>query len=334
MRESTDDRATTMWVRLKAALLAIIGMSSLCWAMISYAAYPDKTIRVIYPWSAGSAGDTATRLFAEELGKRVGVPVVVENKPGANGIIGTQWVVTQPADGYTLLITSSEPLVVNPNVYAKLSYDVERDLEPIAIFGRSSFAFAASERVPADNVKSLIALAKKSPGKYSVATFGIADLFLASFESATGTEFLRVPFQGGQPAMSGVLGGHVDTIMVASATATQYLNTGKIKLLAIGSASRLKSLPDVPTFIEQGVDGFEIGNWYSVTAPRGIPVEAQEVLQKAIADIVSSPAFAERMNTAAGMEVEYRPPAKFRDYLRQETSRWATIVREKNIPKQ
>lgn len=326
------DSATRLLAALRALAGALVTVAMLGAPTVAHSAYPDRPIRLIYPWPAGSAVDLATRVFAEELSKRIGNPVIVENKAGANAIVGTQFVAGSAPDGYTLLMTTSEPLVINPHVQANLSYDVDRDLEPIAFVGRTVFVIAATTPFPANDAKTLVALAKKDPGKYSVGTFGIADMFLASFESVTGTEFLRVPFQGGGPAITGVLGGHVDMTLVPTATATQYLASGKVKLLGVGSAKRLASLPAVPTFNEQGLTGFEIGNWVSILAPRGIPAEAKAFLQKEIAEVVRSPAFIERVG-AMGVEVEYMPADRFREYLASESKRWATIVREKNIPK-
>lgn len=310
----------------------LITSALLAGSINAYAAYPDRPIRLIYPWPAGSSSDQVTRLLAQELSTRIGESVIVENKPGANAIIGTQFVAKSQPDGYTLLMTTSEPLVINPNLYATLPYDPKRDLEPVAFVGRTVFVIAAKASFPANDTKALIALAKKDPGKYSVGTYGIAEMFLASFESASGTQFLAVPFQGGGPAIAAVLGGQVDMTFVPTVTATQYLASGRVKLLGVGSAKRIASLPSVPNFDEQGLAGFEIGNWLSVLAPRGLTPEVKAVLQKAIADVVQSPAFAERVG-AMGLEAEYMSAEKFRDYLMSEDKRWATLVLEKNIPK-
>lgn len=296
----------------------------------SRAEYPERPIRLVYPWPAGSAVDLASRIFAESLSKKLGVAVVVDNRSGANAIVGTQVVAKSTPDGYTLLMTTSEPLTINPNIYKTLPYDVEKDLDPLAFVGRTIFLIAANASFPANDVQSAIALAKKQPGKITVGSYGIADMFLAFFESVTGAEFLRVPFQGGGPAITATIGGQVDLTLVPTFTAAQHLASGRIKVLGIGSAKRLASLPAVPTFTEQGLPGFEIGNWVGILSPRGIPGAVRTRLQQPIEDIVRSPEFTDRLR-AVGVEAEYMKADTFRAYIRAESARWGKIVREKNI---
>lgn len=294
----------------------------------SRAEYPERPIRLVYPWPGGSPTDAIARIFADRLSKKLNTNVVVDNRGGANAILGTQLVARSAPDGYTLFITTSEPLTINPNIYKKLPYDVEKDLEPLALVAKTYFVIVATASFPANDIQNLIALAKQKPGKIAVGGYGIADMFLASFESVTGTEFLRVPFQGGAPAITATIGGEVALTFVAASAAAQY--PGRLKTLGVGSAKRLASLPGVPTFVEQGLPGYEIGNWLGILAPRGIPGRARELLRQAIEQVARSSEFTDRVS-AMGAEANYMPADALRAYIRAESTRWGKIVREKKI---
>ena len=296
----------------------------------AWAEFPERTIRLIVPWPAGATTDVTARIFADRLSKKLGVGVVVENRGGANAIVGTQYVAKSAPDGYTLQFTTSEPLTINPNIYKSLPYDVEKDLEPLAFIARTYFVIAAKTAFPASDIQGAIALARQKPGKIKVGSYGIADMFLGSFEAVTNTQFLVVPFQGGGPAVTAVLGGQVDLTLVAAFSAVQHLAGGRLKVLGIGSAKRLSLLPDVPTFIEQGMAGFEIGNWMSMQAPRGLPDRTREILRQAIEEIVRAPDFVERGRTI-GIEAEYLAPDALRAFMRADTARWRKIARDKKI---
>lgn len=315
---------------LRRHLSALLAMLLATFALQSWAEFPERAIRLVVPWPAGATTDVAARIFGDRLSKKLGVGVVVENRGGANAIVGTQFVAKSAPDGYTLEFTTSEPLTINPNIYKTLPYDVEKDLEPLAFVGRTYFVVAAKAAFPANDIQGAIALAKQQPGKITVGSYGIADMFLGSFESATGTQFLMVPFQGGGPAITAVLGGQVDLTLAASFSAAQHVAGGRIKVLGVGSAKRLQLLPDTPTFIEQGMAGFEIGNWVSIHAPRGLPERTREVLRQAIEEIVRSAEFVER-GRAIGIEVDYAPPDALRAFMRADSARWRKVAREKKI---
>ena len=314
-------------VRIFNALLVALLIAP---AVPAWAEYPERPIRIIVPWPAGATTDVVARIFGDRLSKKLGVGVVVENRAGANAIVGTQFVAKSAPDGYTLEFATSEPITINPNIYKSLPYDVEKDLEPLAFVGRTFFVIAARTGFAPNDIQGAIALARQQPGKITVGSYGIADMFLASFESATNTEFLKVPFQGGGPAVTAVLGGQVDLTLVAAFSAAQHLAGGRIKVLGIGGAKRLPLLPDVPTFIEQGMPGFEIGNWMSIMAPRGLPDRTREVLRQAIEEIVRSPDFVER-GRAVGIEPEYGSPDALRAFIRSDSARWRKVAREKKI---
>lgn len=299
-------------------------------ANAAVAAFPDRPIRLVVPWPAGATTDAIARVFAEQLGQRLGGSVVVENRGGANAIIGTQSVARSAPDGYTLLFTTSEPISINPHIYSSLPYDVEKDLDPIAFVGRTYFVIAARSDFPANDIPATIALAKKDPAKINVGSYGIANLFLGSFESVTGTEFTRIPYQGAGPAISAVIAGQVDLTLAASFSAAQHIRGGRVKLLAVGSSKRLGFIPDVPTFVEQGMPGFEIGNWLSIFAPHGTPQAVREALSAATRAVVQSKQFVERAQ-AMGIDAEFRGPGELLSFLQSDSARWAKVAKDKNI---
>ncbi len=299
-------------------------------ASTAVAAFPDRPVRLIVPWPAGSTTDAAARVFADQLGQRLGGTVVVENRGGANGMIGTQSVARSAPDGHTLLFATSEPLSINPHIYPSVPYDVEKDLDPIAFVGRTYFVIAARADFPGNDIPATIALAKKDPGKINVGSYGIANLFLGSFESVTGTEFTRIPYQGAAPAVSAVIAGQVDLTLAASFTAAQHIKGGRLKVLAVGSGKRLGFIPDVPTFAEQGMPGFEIGNWLGIFAAHGTPQAVRDTLSTATKAVLESPQFVEKAQ-AMGIDAEFRGPDDLRSFLRSDSARWAKVAKEKNI---
>lgn len=304
-----------------------------CVAINSYAAFPDRPVRVVIPWPAGATTDALGRAFAQQLGEKLGGTTFVENRGGANAMIGTENVARSRPDGYSLLFTTSEPISINGSLYKSIPYDVEKDLEPVAFVGRTFFVIAARADFPANNMQELVQLAKQKPKVINVGSYGIADLFLGSLESLTDTEFMAIPYQGAGPAITAVLAGQVDLTFAASFSAAQHLAGGRIKLLGVGSSERLSFIPNVPTFIEQGIAGYEIGNWLAVFAPRGLDPAVRAKLTDAIAAVVKSKEFEERARSM-GVKPELGNGEYLADVVRKDTARWAKVAKDKNIPKQ
>jgi tripartite-type tricarboxylate transporter receptor subunit TctC len=314
--------------------MAVLGVLTAFLAPLdAVAEYPDRPIKLVVPWPVGATTDSIARVFGQQLSQKLETSVIVENRGGANAIVGTQHVANAAPDGYTIEFTTSEPLAINPHVYKSLPYDVEKDLTAVAFVGRTYFVIAARTGFPADDIRQTIALARQQPGKLTVASYGIADLFLGSFESETGTEFLRVPYQGAGPAVTAVLGGQVDLTLAASFSAAQHLQGGRIKLLAVGSSERLPFIPQVPTFIEQGLAGFQIGNWLALMAPSSLDPKIQEKLENATREIVASPEFVQR-SQSMGIEPKFAPGSELQSIIQADSKRWARVVKEKNIPLQ
>ncbi len=318
--------------RLQSTRRALLAIAVPIIAMLSigaaYADYPKDPIRLIVPWPVGGSNDLVGRVFAEALGNKLGTAVVVDNKTGANGIIGTANVSKASADGYTLLFTSSEPLTVNPGIYSDLPYDVTKQLDTLALVARTHFVIAANKEFPADDIKSAVALAKQHPKKYSFGSYGIADMFLAYYEKTTDTDYLRVPYRGAAPALTATLAGTVDMTLVATSTA---LSTGnKIKILGVGSKQRIDTMPEVPTFIEQGLTDFEIGNWLSLSAPTGLPPDIRDKLVQATDEIANSPSFKQRL-VDVGIHADYMAGKQLQDLIHADTDRWTKLAVEKNL---
>lgn len=297
------------------------------------AEYPTQPIRIIVAWPPGGVTDTVARVIADQLSKAVKQPVVVDNRPGANGNIGTQAAARMPADGYTLQVVTAETHAINPHVYAGLNYDVGRDFEPIALLARSNFVLATRVGLDVKNVQDLIALAQASPGKLSAASYGIGStshLTLAEFEERTNTSFVHVPYRGVSPAVNAILTSEVDIAFVTPHIVVNHQKEGKAQIIGTAATQRMPIVPDTLTFGEQGIADFTGGNWYGVVAPRGIPAEAKALLEKEMKRIAASDIFA-RHASGIGIAVEYLDSAQFDAFLKSENERWDGIVKSRKI---
>lgn len=310
------------------ACTAVLGFS-----LIAKAEYPEKPIEMIVPWPVGGVTDTLARLSADQLQRAIGQPVVVSNKGGANGIIGTQAAARMPSDGYGLLTVTAETHAINPAVYKPLPYDPLKDFDPVAMVASVSFVLAARGDLPVSNVKELVALAKVTPGKVTAASYGVGStshLGLATFEKLTGTNYIHVPFQGVSPAINALLGGQVDIAFVNAFNAEPHRKSGKVKILAVAGPERLHTIPDVSTMTEQGLRGMNAGNWYGFVTPRGVPVAIREKLAAELRKIAQSNVFQDKVYSM-GVQAEFRDAAEFQTFLRSEGSRLGDVVRDNRI---
>jgi tripartite-type tricarboxylate transporter receptor subunit TctC len=302
-------------------------------ALPALAQYPEKAIKMVVPWPPGGVTDTVARYTADQLSRSLGQPVVVENKAGANGIIGTQFAAALPPDGYAMLAVTAETHAINPSVYKPLPYDPIKDFDPVAMVARVSFVLATRADLPPNNVKELIAYSKANPGKLSAASYGIGStshLGLATFEQITGTSHIHAPFQGVSPAVNALIGGQVDIAFVNAYNVEQHRKAGKVKILAVAGPQRLHTIPDVPTMAEQGIEGLHAGNWYGFVTPRGVPESARQKLAAELLKIGQSPAFQEKVHSM-GVQVEFRDAAQFSAFLKEEGRRLGDVVRDKGI---
>jgi len=314
--------------RVAALLFVLLGAG-----LSAHAEYPDRPIKIIVAWPPGGVIDTTARLVADQLATQLGQPVVVENRVGASGNIGTMSVARAPADGYTLQAVTAETHAINPHIYKSFAYDVLGDFDPIALLARSNFVLVARIGLPVGNLQELIALAQAKPGKLTMASYGIgstAHVTMVSFEDATRTDFLHVPYRGVSPVVNAILTGEVDTAFVTPHIVVQLQQAGKVQILGAASLQRMDIVPDVPTFTEQGIKGFVGGNWYGFVAPRGVPDAAKARLAAELKKIAVAPAFLAHAKSL-GVEADYLDAAGFAEFLRDENARWEALLKSRNI---
>jgi tripartite-type tricarboxylate transporter receptor subunit TctC len=245
------------------------------------------------PFPPGGATDVIARIVAKDLGQRLGQAVVVDNKAGAGTVIGAGFVAQSPADGYTLLISSNTTFTVNPALRPKLPYDPQKSFEGVGILGTSPLVLLANPAVPARTVKDVVAMAKAKPGKLSYGSFGAgttSHIAGEMFKLAAGIDLLHVAYKGSAPAMTDLIGGQVQFTFDTNVAALPMLQAGKVKAIAVTSAKRSPSMPDVPTIAESGYPGFEMVPWVTIVAPRGLPQPVQKALGKALADTMADAA--------------------------------------------
>jgi tripartite-type tricarboxylate transporter receptor subunit TctC len=293
--------------------------------------YPTKPVRLIIPFPPGAINDTVGRMIATQLGTRLGKQVVVDNRAGAAGVIGTELAANAPKDGYTLLVVSLVN-AVNPWLY-KLPYDPIKSFEPIAILASAPNVLAVNAELPVKSVKEFIALAKEKPGQLQYASGGIGSfqhLGAELFRLAAGVNMLHVPFKGGGPAMIDVLGGHTKVIFATTITALPHVRSGKLRVLGVGGRERSPALPDIPTIAEAGVPGYEAANWIGIVAPAGTPAAIVAKLHKEISAAVDSPEI-QKQFSSEGVEAMRMSSAEFGDFAVKEMAKWERVVKEGGI---
>jgi tripartite-type tricarboxylate transporter receptor subunit TctC len=330
-RSLTPEFPFVAWRNLRRTLAA--SFVAVLIAFPSHAEYPNRLLKIIVAWPPGGVIDIMARYVAEHLGEQLGQPVVVENLIGANGNIGTARVAQAPADGYTLQAVTAETHSINPHLYDTLRYDVFRDFDPIALLAQSNFVLVTKATLPPGNVQEFIALAKASPGKLSMASYGIgstAHVTMASFEEATQTSFLHVPYRGVSPVVNALLTQEVDAAFVTPFIVVGLQKDGRVKIIGAASRQRMPIVPDVPTFTEQGVDGFVGGNWYGIVAPHGIPDAEKTRLASELQKIAAAAQFEARAKSL-GIDPDFLGPAVFADFLRKENQRWGALIAARNI---
>jgi tripartite-type tricarboxylate transporter receptor subunit TctC len=301
------------------------------WGTAFGQAYPSKPVRIIVPFSPGGVADSSARVISERLGARLGQSVVVENRPGASGNIGTHSVATSAADGHTLVLGFDGTMVINPHVYAKLPFDTLRDFAPVTKLGDATLILVAHPSVPAKDLREFLGIAKGRNFSYGTAGTGstphLAGELLAQ---RTGIELTHVPYKGGGQAMGDVVGGQIFLVYTAIATAQQFVKSGKLKGLAVSSVRRSNALPDVPTFVESGLDGFVVDSWVGILAPAKTPRAIVDRLRSDIAAVLAEPEVRERYATL-GIDPVGNTPDQFTDQIRADLARWERVVRQAGI---
>ncbi len=291
--------------------------------------YPSRPIRIIVPFSAGGAVDGPIRVIAQEMGKRLGQPVYVENKPGAGATIGSELVAHAAPDGYTLLL-ASQTNAISATLYSKLTFNPVDDFAAVSLIGREEAVLAVNPAFAATNLQQLIAYAKAHPGEVNYASSGNGSgqhLFAAMFASMAGINLTHVPYRGSAPAMSDVVGGRVPLIVPGISSAIGLLKTGKLRALAVTGEHRSPQLPDVPTLAESGFPDYAAYVWMGLLAPKGTPAPAIEALHAAVVAALQQPVVRQYM-TQASIEPVGDSPAEFATFFRDERQRWAAVIRQ------
>jgi tripartite-type tricarboxylate transporter receptor subunit TctC len=296
-------------------------------------AYPTRPVRLIVPYPPGGGNDTLARLFGQKLGEAWGQQIVVDNRPGAGTIIGTQLAARSAADGYTLLLSSIATHAVAPNLYRNPGYDPIRDFTPITLLAIAPTVLCVNAAVPAKSVQELIRVAKAKPGELKFASGGngtAPHMAGEIFASMTGIKLLHVPYKGGGPAIAGLIGGETSMMFDTAASILPHVKGGKLRALAIARSARLPEYPDLPTFTEAGVNGYEVNAWYSMHAPAGVPREIVTKVQRELVRILALPDIKERLKQL-GSEGVGNSPDEFARFVRAESAKYAKAIRDAGV---
>jgi tripartite-type tricarboxylate transporter receptor subunit TctC len=291
--------------------------------------YPAKTIRMIVPFPPGGGNDIVGRLLAQGLAEGLGHQVIVDNRGGAGGTIGTDVTAKAPPDGYTMLINNIS-LAVNATLYPRLPYDTVRDLAPVTLVGRQPNVLVVHPSVPVKSVRDFLALAKARPGQLTYGSGGVGTaghLATELLKMMTGIEMVHVPYKGLGPALIDLMGGHVQVAISTLASALPQLKARKMRALAVTTAKRSSFFPEVPTMSEGGVAGYEFSTWYGLLVPAATPRPVVDRLNQAAAKALASAALKESF-AAQGLEAAPGTPEEFGAYLRSEVAKWGKVVKQ------
>ena len=314
------------------AITAIVGMLPFT-SPVQAQGYPDKPIKLVVGYAPGGFTDVAARLIAADLQKRLGRPVVIENKAGATGIIGADSVAKAVPDGYTLLLAHQNSNAVAPALFPKMPYDVIKDFTPVVRVASTPLLLVVNPKLPVQDAKALVQLAKKEPGAMRFASSGNGSsqhLGAAMFMKASGTEMIHVPYKGSAQALSDLLSGQVDLNFDSPPPTLQFIKAGQLRALAITSDTRLSLLPDVPTMAEAGFPDFEFTQWFGVVGPAGLPADIVRKLNEAINAGLASPEIRDKL-AALGATPIGGTPEDFANVIKSDTARFAGIVKEAKI---
>src|SRR5579885_928995 len=295
--------------------------------------YPNRPIHIIVAVPAGGGVDTVTRIIAQHLQQKLGQPVVVENRAGAGGNLGAEYVFTAPPDGYTLLASQPSPLTTNPMLYKKMAFDPTQ-FEPVIIMTSIANVLLVRPDFPAQTAKEFIDYCKAHPGKVNYASQGVgttSHLTAALFEKVTGTKLVHVPYKGTAPALNDIIASHVDMIFMELASAMRLHQGGKARILAVATRERIATLKDIPTFAEVGVKNFESGTWNAISAPPGTPKAIVDKLNKAIGEVLQEPEVKSHFNNL-NLEAGGGTPAEAAAFIKQETLTLGNVIKEAHVP--
>jgi len=314
--------------RFVAALAAALWLGT-AWGQ----AYPDKPIKFVVPFAPGGNLDFIARTMQPKLSEYLGVPVVIDNKAGAGGIVGAAFAAQQPADGYTILLGNTGTNAIYPAIYDKLSYDPFKDFIPVARTTTNDFLAVIHPGVPANNLKEFIAYAKANPGKMSAAVAGVGSSTHFAFELIkrnAGIDMLMVPYKGSAPAVNDVVGGHAQFIIDAPPVTLEFVKAGRLRPIAVTGKKRLASAPDVPTFDEAGLPGIEASGFQGIFVPAGTPPAVVSKLSEVVLKVLAQPDVRERF-ASQGLDTSPLDAKDFAAFIKSEAPKWAGIAKAANI---
>lgn len=296
------------------------------------AAFPDQPVRIVVPWNPGGLADILTRAVAPAMAKPLGQPVIVENRAGANGAVGTQMVARAPADGHTLILGNAETHAVNPLIYPKLLYNAVTEFTPVTVFAKGPFVLITRPNLGVDTLEGFLTLARRDPGKLTYASWGIGStshLAMEALVRQTKIAMLHVPFTGAAPATIALVAGQVDAMFLNAGPAEAAARDGKPRILGVGAADRIPLLPATPTLAELGMP-IEAANWFGLLGPAGLPDEVARRIAAVTAEALAVPQVQEVFRVQAALPVT-GTPAEMRDFLAVDRARWAAVLRTLDI---
>jgi tripartite-type tricarboxylate transporter receptor subunit TctC len=311
------------FLHLAAGAAALPAVSRFAWAQ----AYPSRPVRIIVPVAPAGAFDIIARLIGQWLSERLGQPFVIENRPGGGSNIGTEAVVRASADGYTLLLVGP-PHAINATLYDKLNFNFIRDIAPVAGVFRGPYVMVVNPSVPAKSIPEFIAYAKANPGKINMASGGVGSAHHVNgelFKMMAGVNLVHVPYRGAGPALVDLLAGQVQVMFVSTVSSIEYIKTGRLRALAVTTATRADALPDIPT-VGEFVPGYEASGWFGVGAPRATPVEIVDKLNKEINAGLADPTIKARLAEQGGT-VHPGSPTDFGKLIADETEKWGKVIK-------
>ena len=294
--------------------------------------YPAKAVRIIVPFASGGGTDLSARIIAQKLSESLGANFVVDNRPGAAGIVGTESVAKSKPDGYALLVVSSSH-AINPAMYPKLPYDTARDFAPVSLLLSGPTLLVAHPSLPAKNARELIALAKSRPGTLTFASAGHGTpphMAGELFKSMARVDILHIPYKGNGPAYTDLIAGQVSLMFPNIATSLPYVKSGRMRALGVGGKQRSTIAPEIPTIAESGLPGYEMSSWFGLLAPAGTPPAVVNRLQQEIAKIFKQPEVREKLS-AQGVEPVGGTPQEFTAFLNAETTQWAKVIKSSEL---
>ena len=293
-------------------------------------AFPTKPVKIVVPSPPGGATDALSRSVGGRLAEIWGQPVVVENRAGAHQMIGGEYVSKSAPDGHTLLVSDASTFVINPHLYKKLTYEPIKGFTPITVMVRFPWVIAAHPSVPANTFQELVAYAKAKPGAMSYGSFGLGSsghISVDYLKNLLGIDIVHVPYKGGGPAVTDLLGGQIQMIMVTPLLVEPHARAGKLKLIAAATKERIERLPNLPTVAESGVPGYEAGTWFALVGPAGMPRDVTQAIHRDVTKVLNEPAFKERYVAKQWFEVVGNTPDEFAAFLKSEYERWERLVK-------